>query len=119
MTDQRACPTCPPGHQPRPLRGDHMICRGCAAALGQALASLPAVHAWLGHTLRRGAGQVEPVTGSREAPVPIDLAVHDHRVLIVDVLTSWARLITEEAHLSGPADTTLPTLTGWLRERLP
>lgn len=56
----------------------------------------------------------EGVSGTKERPLPIDPAKFDHKQVIYDVATGWARHHMEERHLAGPANWRLQTVVDWL-----
>lgn len=65
-------------------KGDHdgteagdrsLLCRSCTRRLEQRLAELPWVYDWLTHNLERGMAGSERLTGSRDAPIPVSVAV--------------------------------------------
>jgi len=54
---------------------DSWLCRSCTRRLEQRIAELPWVYDWLTQNLERGRCDGQLLSGSKEAPVPISLAV--------------------------------------------
>lgn len=108
-----ACPChdeCPehPDHckgcAPRPAHGDSLLCGACFhRRLRSPIRQAPVVAAWL--TTRLGglrSASLEPgVSGSHEAPVPINVDVHDHLRVMRDVMAGWAGTVAKTAS-EGP-----------------
>lgn len=97
-----------------------LLCRRCTGHLERRLAELPAradqVRAVL-YGAQRPQGD-----GSRRTkgnpPVPLNIAAHDHLILIEATVTSWTALVAEERGLRGPERGTVPILSAWLLNQL-
>lgn len=80
------------------------LCGPCSGRLAGWLADLPALYVRLTLNTGRTTGTGEPVSGSRDLPVPVRLDVIDHLTLIGDQLGSWARMIAEQRDFAGPTE---------------
>lgn len=79
------------------------LCKPALSRLTRTIGEMPALHDWLRSNLAPGSASTEaPVSGSRERPLPISSAVHDHAEHIRQILNSWARLVAEDRNLTGP-----------------
>lgn len=96
---------------------DTGVCRRCAALLHRDLTEMPELWVRLHTQLTPGSGVGDKVSGSREQPIGVRVDVlsligpagdpptpRDQigDAPILDTLTTWAMLITEERHLAGP-----------------
>ena len=103
--------------KPRPAAAGTLLCRGHLSGLERKLAEVTAVYDWLGACMvRDGSGSSDaPVTGSREAPTPMRISLHDLRADISAKLSSWTHLVTEERRMRGPDHFDDPhAASGWL-----
>jgi hypothetical protein len=96
-----------PHRDDRPAHGAEVgyLCRPAFSRLERQIAELPALHHWLHANLPTGGGSAldpNPVSGSGDEPLPIRDTVADHLTRIVQVLSSWARMVAEERDLCGP-----------------
>lgn len=128
MTDRRRCadPKCDDGPTdsdplPRYVQEPGLLCRRCATLLEQRIAELPAhatdLRAVLGGLKASEKGENRPTKGT--APIPLNLAAHDHLTLMHATCVSWVLMVCEERDLRGPDRNDLPVLTGWLLSQLP
>ena len=69
------------------------LCYPCHARMRQWFEQAPTIHAWLGVNMATGEGaapETDRITGSREQPTPIKLAVLDARDLLADQILELA-----------------------------
>jgi hypothetical protein len=102
---------------PRPQR-EGLLCRACAYRLRRHITQAPAVHAWLWLAMVREQSGTEPISGSREAPLPIRVALHDLRDDLTAVMASWADVVASESRLVGPEGDSLTHTVPWLLRHL-
>ena len=93
------------GCLPRPAKHG-LLCYPCHARMRQWFEQAPTIHAWLGVNLAAGEGSPpdhDKITGSREQPAPVKLAVLDIRDLIVVQLGELVDELREAHDLTAPA----------------
>ena len=95
------------GCAPRPAYDDTLLCGRCFhRRLRSPIRQMPTIHAWLGARMGgvKSPGLERDVSGSRDAPIPLNPAMHDVRELIEQLLCRWAdRVATEhEPPIRGP-----------------
>lgn len=126
MTEELTTARCVIVHRKDPERARQAtngtyLCQGHLSGLEQKLAEVTAVYDWLGACMIRdgsGAGDA-PITGSREAPTPIRISLHDLRADISDKLSSWAHLVAEDRSMRGPDHFDDPqAASGWLMSQV-
>ena len=109
-TRNRHTTTCPNRDQcrgclPRSAKHGH-LCYPCHARMRQWFQQAATIHAWLGVNLAAGEGSPpdhDKITGSREQPAPVKLAVLDIRDLIVVQLGELVDELREAHDLTAPA----------------
>jgi hypothetical protein len=85
-----------------PKTGPRAFCDTDAGHVGAVIRSLPAMYVELSFKLAKGRQQGERVSGSREAPTPLDLRVEAFMRHIVLVALSWEEQVRAAASLSQP-----------------
>lgn len=97
-----------------------LLCTRCTAHLERRLAELPAradqVRSVLHGSQRAQGDGSRPTKGN--PPVPLNLAAHDHLVLMVATVVSWSALVAEERALRGPDRPTVEALSPWLLNQI-
>ena len=90
--------------RPRPAAAGTLLCQGHLQGLEQKLGDITAVYDWLGACMvRDGSGTGDqPISGSREAPTPLRVSLHDLRADIAAKLASWTHVVTEDRSMRGP-----------------
>ena len=79
-------------------------CRRCTTAAARTLWAMPARYAWLRHHIGyKPAGHGDPVSGSREAPLPLRLDIDALICDMVLILVSWEERVADQAGLDRPA----------------
>lgn len=87
-----------------PALGYRAFCDTDRGLVLRCLEGLPGHHAELGDRIGDKVGTSGPkVSGSKNAPVPINLTVDELRVDLDNLITSWAERVYEVAHLVGTA----------------
>src|SRR5262245_33285896 len=123
-------------HDGTPATHGH-ICRSCLRRLEQRIAELPALCRWLQANIARTGPNGERLTGSREAPVPVNLTViallswpaddgsghdpvgADSTPSILGVLFAWTNhILDHQRTFSGPISWTVDGIAIWLIARL-
>jgi hypothetical protein len=125
----------------RNRRDDSLTCATCLSRLGFQLREIPGLHALLPSALSPGQTGTERVSGSHEAPVPVDVDVvdllgaarqpepsqagrqhpEDHigHLSVASVLDQWVRDWRDiRARGEGIPAPTVTALAGWLHVRL-
>ena len=85
-----------------PSRGPRAFCETDRARIASVIKRLPETYAELSLKLVKSQQQEERVSGSREAPVPVDLDVQAFMRHIVLVALTWEDLVRGAANLSDP-----------------
>jgi hypothetical protein len=120
---EHAC-VAPHRHEPdrlRPAATGTLLCQGHLTGLERHLAEVTAIYDWLGACMvRDGTGATDaPITGSREAPTPLRVSLHDLRADICAKLSSWTHLVTEDRAMRGPDHFDDPhAASGWLMSQV-
>jgi hypothetical protein len=109
-------------HEPERPRlavdGAH-LCAGCWHRLDRTLAELPRLVDDLERALIRGSGAGGPkISGDPERALPYNDHAGDARRVLLDVLGSWTRLISEESGHAVPADLSPAGQAAWHRWHL-
>ena len=89
-------------YQGNPGLGPRAFCATDENHIGAAIRDFPQVYAELSLRLAKTGQQEERVSGSREAPVPVDLEVQAFMRHIVLVTLTWEELVRSAASLSNP-----------------
>lgn len=89
-------------YQGNPQLGPRAFCATDSSYIGAAIRSLPEVYAELSVRLAKTGQQEERVSGSREAPVPVDLETESFMRHVVLVALTWEELVRSAASLSNP-----------------
>jgi hypothetical protein len=89
-------------YQGNPQLGPRAFCDTDERHIGEAIRSLPETYAQLRLLLARTGQQEERVSGSREAPVPVNLEAETFMRHIVLVTLTWEELVRSAAGLSNP-----------------
>ncbi|WP_326822022.1 hypothetical protein [Streptosporangium sp. NBC_01756] len=138
MTAKALCivPHCGGENGLREAVARRLTCAGCLNRLRRDLGAMGSIAQWLALHLAPGrSGNGDPVSGSREAAVPIRLDIFamlsPAPEAVVDVygdqigppsipavLASWAAVLIEERRLAGPADAEVATVAAWLLRHL-
>lgn len=100
--------------RPRRAIDGGYICDGCVAQLERLVAEMPARYAALERVLATGGTGGQRVSGTASEPLPINLAVAEHRHHMAGVMASWARLVAEERGIMPPASPALAVCGPWL-----
>ncbi len=106
---------------PRNAASGLRVCTGHANAAGNALASLPTIHANLALYLNaggNGTGAGPIVTTSRDPGLRIDNAVAAARADIQQCLIGWADYGTTHRNDNPPTRRDLPTIATWIARRI-
>lgn len=82
--------------------GPRAFCETDRSYIGYAIRGLPQAYAELSLRLARAAQQGERVSGSREAPVPVDLETETFMRHIILVTMTWEEIVRSAAELSNP-----------------
>lgn len=85
-----------------PKLGPRAFCDTDRSYIGSAIRGLPQVYAELRLRLAKPGQQEERVSGSREAPVPVDLETEAFMRHIVLVALTWEETVRAVASLSNP-----------------
>lgn len=89
-----------------PARSYRTLCDADRGLALRCLEQLPAYYSELGDRIGEKSTSVGPkVSGSREAPIPINLSFDELRTELVDVIASWAGRVYRVANLTGTVDT--------------
>lgn len=102
--------------------GTSLMCGGCYTRLRADITTLVGAHTWLGIAMLTPTPAWKPGTIGHSATSsrpPFRTDLHDARVEIATLLTSWAQAIAEThvPALAGPADNEPTTIGVWLRAR--
>lgn len=89
-------------YQGNPARGPRPFCRTDEAYTGAAIRRLPETYAQLSLKLAKSGQQEERISGSREAPLPVDLQVETFMRHIILVTLTWEEQVRAVAGLSNP-----------------
>lgn len=100
-----------PGRPRRAVDGLY-LCAGCLSALEGWITGLPELYELLGEMLPVAPYRAVRVSRTPGRPLPVNLAVVDHRTSIRGVMRSWADLVASERGLRYPPS--VPRLAAWL-----
>ncbi len=89
-------------YQGTPVYGPRAFCETDRGYIGAAIRGLPEAYAELSIRLAKTGQQEERVSGSREAPVPVDLETESFMRHVVLVALTWEELVRSAASLSNP-----------------
>ena len=89
-------------YQGNPALGPRAFCETDTRCIGDAIRGLPETYAELSLRLAKSSQQEERVSGSREAPVPVDLETETFMRHIILVALTWEELVRAVADLSNP-----------------
>jgi len=89
-------------YQGNPGRGPRAFCVTDHSYIGAAIRGLPQAYAELRLRLVKSGQQEERVSGSREAPVPVDLDTEAFMRHVVLVALTWEEIVRAAASLSNP-----------------
>jgi hypothetical protein len=98
------------GHRTiEPALGYRALCETDRDFALTCIEALPAYHQELGERIGdKGNTHGPKVSGSREAPIPINLSFDELRVELVNVIASWTGRVYRVANLTGTVDTDRP-----------
>lgn len=107
------------GCAPREAHGTSLLCGSCFhRRLRSPIRQLPTVGRWLESKLGglRSPSLQPRMSGSHEAPVPINVDVHDHLTVMRQTLAGWARQVAEKVTPAddGPASWTVAGSASYL-----
>jgi hypothetical protein len=92
-----------------PALGYRTLCETDRGLALRCLEQLPGYYHQLGDRIGDHAASTGPkVSGSRTAPIPVNLTVDELRVELVNVIASWAGRVYQVAHLTGTVDADRP-----------
>ena len=89
-------------YQGNPARGPRAFCETDRRWIGAAIRGLPQAYAELSLRLVKDGQQEERVSGSREAPVPVDLETETFMRHVILVALTWEDAVRAAASLSDP-----------------
>jgi hypothetical protein len=100
-----------------------LLCRRCFGRMRGDLDAIAWAYGWIGEQMQalRPSWRTGTIHRQGEPQPPMDVRLVDHRVHILGVLASWARMIGEEHQpaIPGPADPSLTTVVEWVHGLLP
>ncbi|MDV6011621.1 hypothetical protein [Haloechinothrix sp. LS1_15] len=108
------------GHRrARPAVPGLRLCPPCRQAAARCLTELPDLYSACERALaQRGGRDVERVRGGRPQGIRLNDDAVAARSDIVDLLTSWSSLVSEDREVAPPADREVPTLASFLASHL-
>jgi hypothetical protein len=89
-------------YQGNPARGPRAFCAADERYIGSAIRQLPETYARIALLLAKTGQQEEKVSGSRDAPVPVNLVAETFMRHIILVALSWEDQVRGVANLSDP-----------------
>lgn len=89
------------------------LCWSCVQRMRRQLSEIPRRWETCSESLPAGNGRAGYVTGTRNPPLPIDLAISARLDKARGILTGWARIVVEERGFTAPAED-IASICRWL-----